>query len=301
MHRLLKQRHVQRASSLLIAWVAAGILISTGVPTATAATCCVWRLTNSKIPFYLVGTLHALSGSDYPLPKPYDEALHNSQRFFFEFNFNQEKEFAQKFKAAARYPKGQDIRQHVHPQTYQYLVRAFQLSHVNPSVFLPYKPWHLAGLWGIHGYSGVTTAHGVDAHFYRYAVRAHKEVGGLESVNEHIAVMSGMSDTEAELLLLDSITRYNKNLKRSDYDRLHRAWRHGDMNTLWALEQRFQAVNPGGDVRLLPARNVKWVPRIRAELNSGKPTAIVCGVNHMLGPNGLLALLHRNHYEFEQL
>src|SRR5262249_21244042 len=160
---------------------------------------------------------------------------------------------------------------------YQYLVRALQLSHVNPSVFLPYKPWHLAGLWGIYGYSGVTTAYGVGAAFFRCAGCTHKGVGGVGAGGAYIAGGSGMSGIESELLLLDSITRYNKNLKHSDYDRLHRAWRHGDMNTLWALEQRFQAVNPGGDVRLLPARNVKWVPRIRAEISSGKPTAVVCG------------------------
>ncbi len=45
---------------------------------------CVWRVTNAPAPFYLVGTIYALSGKDYPLPKPYAEALHNSQKFFFE-------------------------------------------------------------------------------------------------------------------------------------------------------------------------------------------------------------------------
>jgi uncharacterized protein YbaP (TraB family) len=43
------------------------------------------------------------------------------------------------------------------------------------------------------------------------------------------------------------------------------------------------------------------VPKIRAELNSGKPTSIVVGANHMLGPTGLIALLQRNGYKFEQL
>src|SRR3989442_12052365 len=39
---------------------------------ADAATACVWRVTNVPVPFYLVGTVHALAGSDYPLPKAYD-------------------------------------------------------------------------------------------------------------------------------------------------------------------------------------------------------------------------------------
>jgi len=53
-----------------------------------AATCCVWRITNVGHPFYLAGTIHALASSDYPLPKGYDEALHNSQRLVFEIRFD---------------------------------------------------------------------------------------------------------------------------------------------------------------------------------------------------------------------
>jgi len=298
---LLKQHAVKRTSRLFFGLFAGIIFASAGSSTSSAATCCVWRLTNSKTPFYLVGTLHALTSSDYPLPKPYREALQNSQRFLFEFDFRQSKEFSAKLRAAAKYPKGQDLRRHVHAQTYQYLARAFQLSGIKSNAYLEYKPWYLAGLWGIRGYNDLQSKYGVDNHFYREAGRAKKEVGGLASVDEHVAVMSGMSDLEGELILLDSIHRFTKNQKGSDFARLHRAWRRGDMATLWALDQHSQQVNPGGNIRLLAARNVKWVPRIRAEISKGKPTAIVCGVNHMLGPNGILALLHRNHYEFEQL
>ena len=47
--------------------------------------CCVWRVTNAEAPFYLVGSIHALSKKDYPLPSPYEVALKNSTRFVFEF------------------------------------------------------------------------------------------------------------------------------------------------------------------------------------------------------------------------
>ena len=70
---------------------------------------------------------------------------------------------------------------------------------------------------------------------------------------------------------------------------------------LWAEEQRFRKLDPGADVRLLDIRNVKWIPRIKAEMKSGKPTAIVVGAAHMLGKNGLIALLEREGYKVEQL
>src|ERR1700746_3975261 len=83
--------------------------------------CCVWRVTNAKAPFYLVGSIHALGKKDYPLPKPYDIALKDSTRFLFEFDPTQHAEFEKKFEAAAKYPPGQDIRSKVSPELLAWL------------------------------------------------------------------------------------------------------------------------------------------------------------------------------------
>src|SRR5207247_7766412 len=72
--------------------------------------CCVWRVTNAKAPFYLVGSIHALSKKDYPLPAPYEIALKDSGRLLFEFDPTQHAEFEAKFATAAKYPPGQDLR-----------------------------------------------------------------------------------------------------------------------------------------------------------------------------------------------
>ena len=77
--------------------------------------CCVWRVTNAKAPFYLVGSIHALSKKDYPLPAPYEIALRDSRRFLFEFDPNRHVEFEKKFEAAGKYPRGQDIRSKIDP------------------------------------------------------------------------------------------------------------------------------------------------------------------------------------------
>src|SRR5216110_3915289 len=76
---------------------------------------CVWRVTNAKAPFYLVGSIHALSKKDYPLPAPYEIALRDSRRFLFEFDPNRHVEFEKKFEAAGKYPPGQDIRSKIDP------------------------------------------------------------------------------------------------------------------------------------------------------------------------------------------
>src|SRR4029450_1755197 len=116
---------VRRSSGGLIALLVALTLI----PLATDAApqgkkfpkCCVWRVTNAKAPFYLVGSIHALSKKDYPLPKPYDIALKDSTRFLLEFDPSKHAEFQKKFEAAAKYPPGQDLRSKISPELLAWL------------------------------------------------------------------------------------------------------------------------------------------------------------------------------------
>ena len=277
---------------------------------SNAGTCCVWRITNVNHPFYLVGTIHALSGSDYPLPKPYDEAFRNSQRLVFEIKPDPQSDFPDKFALATCYKKGDDIRKHVHPQTWQFLGKQYGYSHFfefpwsignhRMAGIEELRPWAVAWMiWGIRGYNDVFNEHGVDNHMGYQGRRAGKELAGLESTDEHIQVLAGMSDIESELLLLDAVVRGDK--RRDDFNKMRAAWRKGDIDTMWELGLRERKLNPGADARLLDVRNVKWIPKIKAEINSGKPTSIIVGAGHYPGYNGLIKLLERQGYKIEQL
>src|SRR5882724_2880422 len=103
------------------AWVALVLVALTPLsaiavsPVKKFPKCCVWRVINAEAPFYLVGSIHALDKNDYPLPSPYDLALRDSKRIVLEFDPNRAAEFEKKFEAAAKYPRGQDIRSKIDP------------------------------------------------------------------------------------------------------------------------------------------------------------------------------------------
>jgi uncharacterized protein YbaP (TraB family) len=302
---LFKSQHVGCCRTII-----AGCVFACTAST-NAATCCVWRVTNAPAPFYLVGTIHALSGNDYRLPEGYYQALRDSKRLVFEMNPDLGSNFHEKFCRAAAYPKGDDIRRHVHPKTWQILevnfmnARLFGRGMKVGDYYLEYgmqqlRPWAIAAIfYGVRGYSDIHNRYGVDNYFARQARLSGKELAGLETVDEHVEVLHGMNDVESEIILLETIVYRDK--KRDEFNQTRATWRRGDTASLWAIHQHYRNLNPGADVRLLDMRNVKWVPKIRAELNSGKPTSIVVGAGHMLGPNGLIALLQRNGYKFEQL
>src|SRR6266404_8286532 len=113
-----------RKTGVLIASVLFTLALLPTIPARAAQAlpkCCVWRVTNAKAPFYLVGSIHALGKKDYPLPTPYETALKDSNRFVFEFDPTRHTEFEKKFEAAARYPRGQDIRSKVSPELLAWL------------------------------------------------------------------------------------------------------------------------------------------------------------------------------------
>lgn len=305
-----------RFSILVLA--ASAILIGRPV---TAGTCFVWKVSNAKAPFYLVGTIHALSSSDYPLPKPYEQALRDSNQLLFEMDMHPsaEYEFAKKFDVAAAYPNGDDIRHHIDAKAYVFLHKNFgysgllgpghglskfrevdQFGYHHIADIENLRPWAIAFyFWGIRGYNDVFSKNGVDNYLAFQARRLGKETKALETAEEHVAVLAGMSDTESELLLLDAIVRGDK--RRDDYNQMRAAWKKGDIDKMWELDQRERKLNPGAEARLLDLRNVSWIPKIKAEINGGKPTAIVVGAGHYPGYNGLLKLLEHQGYKIEQL
>ncbi len=268
-------------------------------------------MTNAKAPFYLVGSIHALSKSDYPLPSSYEIALKDSKRFVFEFDPNRHAEFERKFEAAAKYPPGQDIRSKIDPELLAWLrknilnVKADSRRGKRARVAgfdseLRYKPWWIAQhLAAPASYSKNSASHGLDNYFVDHAKMAGKEIGGLESVDEHVAVMGGMSDRDGEFMLRDALTQPTDGAK--EFSRMYKAWRRGDTAALWAGDARLRSQAPRIAARLVEDRNVKWVSRIEAELKTGKPTAIVAGALHFSGPRSVIALLQKRGYEIEQL
>jgi uncharacterized protein len=297
--------------ALLVALTLTPLFANAGQNGKKFPKCCVWRVTNAKAPFYLVGSIHALSKKDYPLPKPYDIALKDSTRFLFEFDPSQHAEFQKKFEAAAKYPSGQDLRSKISPELLTWLRN--NMFTVIPDARggngerlvsfdsqLRYKPWWIAQhLAAPASYSKTSTSHGLDNYFVDYAMKLGKEIRGLESVNEHVAVMGGLSDRDGEFMLQDALTQPDNGDKESG--RMYKAWRKGDTNALWAGDTPLRSKAPRIAARFVDDRNVKWIPRIEAELKTGKPTAIVAGALHFSGPRSVIALLQKRGYVIEQL
>jgi uncharacterized protein YbaP (TraB family) len=258
-----------------------------------------------------VGSVHTLDEDDYPLPAPYEIALKEAKRFLFEFDATRQAEFEKKLNAAAKYPPGQDIRSKIHPELLAWLRQNILTINGDPrrgkksrvegfDPGLGYKPWWIAQhLVDKSAYSNVTAVPGLDDYFLLRVQKMGREIGGLESVDEHVAVLGGLSDRDGEILLRDALAPHDNG--EAEFNRMRKAWRKGNTAALWAGDGRLRKKAPRIAARFVDERNRKWVPRIEAELERGKPTAIVAGALHFSGPSSIVKLLKKRGYKIEQL
>jgi len=227
------------------------------------------------------------------------DAFHESKQVLFEYDPNGDEGFATKFQDASKLPKGETIYNKLHPETLKFLQTRFRNSNVHFDLVKDWKAWRIAAIWGIRGWSNTSGAYGVDSYLAYHCRRLHKPTGGLETVDEHVEVLAGMSDAESEVMLLDDIVQGDK--RRGTYDRAVAAWKRGDVEAMWAEERRFRSEAPTISARLLDMRNLKWIPRIMGLIKQGKPTMIVAGAAHFAGPPSLIKLLELHGHKCEQL
>jgi uncharacterized protein YbaP (TraB family) len=261
---------------------------------------CVWKVTSGTNVLYLGGSIHALKSTDYPLPGAYNRAFDASDRLVCEVDPKALVDSSKGLFKAGQYPKGDSLKNHVDPRTYDYLRRVFGLLKVPESKFARYKPWFLSLTLQAPALHGMSETLGVEEFLIRRAHANSKPVLGLESAREHAEIFLGLTDRQSEAMLLILFLPAQRS-SGSRGDEIAKAWRRGDADTETRIMMDEFSNFPSLADRFLTDRNRKWLPKIEGYLQSGKTYFVVAGAAHMGGPNGVVALLRDRGYHIEQL
>jgi uncharacterized protein YbaP (TraB family) len=289
-----------RALAIAVAWLLVAYLSAFAEPAPvkpSGGKHCLWRITGTKAPVYLLGSIHRLRSVDYPLPSVIDQAIQQSQQFYFEIEPKRMDDFHHKVEAARRLPRGVEIKDKVHAKTWDYLRTGARGGNFD---WIHYKAWAIAKFVLDYPVHEPLSAHfGLDNYVLKKAMARGRPLHGLESVDEHAAVWTAMNDVESEAYLLRAIVYASKS--DAEVREMIAAWKVGDTNRLAALEDPPVREAPGLDARFLEWRNVRWIPKIEGAIKSGKATMIVAGAGHFSGPGNVLAMLRARGYQIEQL
>jgi uncharacterized protein YbaP (TraB family) len=246
----------------------------------------------------LGGSVHALPKDDYPLPAAYLRAFDASSRIAFEVDARALQESTKSLVQNGKYRRGDSLKNHVDARTYAYMRRLFGLMNIAEQNFSQYRPWFIVLMLQSASLRRSSPKAGVDEYFMKRAARRSMPVVGLESVQEHARIYSGLTDREGEILLLSTFIPSEPGPAKDD---LMKAWQRGDAETLARIMERDAQEFPAFNERLLGARNRAWMPKIDAFLESGHTYFVVVGAGHFGGSKGLLALIRAKGYQIEQL
>jgi len=289
----------------LIAFTLAATLLACGTAAAQAprapAKSFLWKVQAANGVLYLAGSVHALSADTYPLSPAFERAFQASGTLVEEIDLGDATQISASLKLLGKgvFQDGRTFDQVVSRDTLALVTE--RLKDTAPIEMLkPMKPWMVDLMIEMTDLQkkGLDPKFGLDQHFYDAAKAAGKPVVGLETAESQIDRLDQMPLAVQEQMLRSTVKELDA--ERGGLGSLVADWRRGDSaaleKTLLASFKDF----PAAYASLIVERNRNWMPQIEACLTRPSPCFVVVGAAHLVGPDGLLALLQRKGYRVEQ-
>jgi uncharacterized protein len=263
----------------------------------------VWVLRGPHATIYLAGSVHLLPAQSSTLPAAFDRAYADSKKLVMELDMGKIDPMAVAgwMSEHGTLPEGTTLRSLVGDARYQRLSTAAGELNAPVDLLNGQAPWvvglELADLEYMH--EGFDPQQGVEEQLVRRAQADAKATDGLETIDEELSGLEGLSH-EDQLRLLDQTLDDLKEPQQQMQEILS-AWRHGDAAQLAALLGREYRAFPALYRPLVTERNKRWLPKIEQLLNGNENTMVVVGALHLVGDGGLLELLRRAGFTATQL
>jgi len=263
----------------------------------------LWKVQGANNTVYLLGSIHLLKESNYPLAAAIESAFTNSEMAVFEADVAEMEQPAAQLKlmTKARLPEGETLKDQLSAPTYaQFLEHAKRLE-IPELVFSQFKPSLAAIMLAMLEIQklGFDPAYGVDKHFFDRARKAGKQTGALETVDFQINLVTEFTKEEGELLMKTTLKDIDNT--RQMYDDILKAWQTGDADALEKLINEALREAPVIAKRMLTDRNRNWLPKIRELLNGKKTAIVIVGAGHLVGREGVVELLKKEGLKVNQL
>ncbi len=265
----------------------------------------VWKL-NSDINsnFYIAGSCHVLSKSDYPLPDEFESAYANADRVIFETDMEaiMSPEIQMLLVSKGTYTGNDTLENKLSKKSYAIIAEYCNDNAIPIDILQKMKPWMAALTLMFFELEkiGVTPADGLEMYFNEKVKRDGKDTGGLEDVKEHVEYVSSMEE-ELDEAIVESFAKEIKELHVM-MKGITKAWKAGDEAALNEfLSESVRKDFPNLHKRIIIDRNRNWITPIEDLINSGKRTLVVVGVGHLVGEESVINLLRSKGHKIEKL
>lgn len=262
----------------------------------------IWKASGRQGAVYLVGSVHMLTRDFYPLNPALESAYKDSDLLVEELDLGEmlAPQAQMAMLTSGLLPAGQSLDAVVSKATLGLVTAHVAALGLPLEPLKRFKPWALAlTLLGMAWQkAGFEADLGLDKHFYDLAHAEGKPVQALETIQFQISRFDGMSMTDQDRLLAQSLQELET--ETAAVGTLARAWKAGDAATVERIVLQDVKSDPVMYRRLIVERNQAWLPTIEGLLARPRPAFIVVGAAHLVGPDGVLAALQAKGYTLEQ-
>lgn len=261
----------------------------------------LWRVRSDTATVWLLGSIHFMKADASPLSPAVERAFTKSSVVVFEADLGDLQRAAVGMIAAGGLDDGTKLEEVVPAPLYRKVVGRLEELGMGAATVGSMRPWMAAlTLTSLElSRAGYLGDQGIDATLYERAGRAGKERRGLETAEYQVSLFASLSDEEGLDFLRYTLEELDSVIPM--VDEIVAAWRAGETERLEALLAEGFDEHPELYRRFVTDRNRRWLPEIEALLGDGGGALVVVGSLHLVGPEGLVALLEAEGYEVTQL
>ena len=283
----------------------------------------LWKVTSPDGgELYLFGSIHAAKEALYPLPDAVMQAYASCDALAVEFDITTlNEEAAMPLYSAMLLTDGTTIADHFDDKTCKTMKAILQEAGSYSPLYDAFGPlfWETMLETAALEKANLDAANGVDSYFLSLAHESGREILEVESLDFQIALMT-CEEALRDACALVPLLAEHFDTCASYYAHLYEAYAKGDLDALeYFLSGSSERYGGTGDSALddlirsmyetgeewqseysIAARNESMAKAAAEYLASGKKVFFVVGAGHMVGPDGIPALLEGMGYTVER-
>jgi uncharacterized protein YbaP (TraB family) len=290
-------RHRALAAIVLV------VLVSTPVLAQKTGNQFMWKVEGpGGSSAYLLGSLHVLTADSYPLNATINKAFAESKTLVEEVDIDEMSDpmIMMAALSKAMLTDGRTLDQVIAPELFAEVKTRAEKAGLPMMALQRMKPWLVAItlMAPTLQAAGFKPELGVDRHFFDRAKDSGMKRQALETMAFQLDQFDTLPPKLQEALLKSTIDDLDTQV--SGVKDMALAWTFGDVTAIEKLTLASLQEAPELYQRLLVDRNLNWIPHVEACIKNNSGCFIVVGAAHLVGPDGLPALLIRKGFKVTQ-
>jgi uncharacterized protein YbaP (TraB family) len=261
---------------------------------AAAAEPAAWRVAGKNGgEVALLGSMHVLRESDYPLPALVDELYARADALVMEIDLDDldPASMQSALVTAALLPPNETLESVLDAGVYDEAARRASAMGLDIALLARVEPWLVAITMLDMGMRkmGFEAERGLEQYLVRKAAASHKEIIGLETIDQQVQIFDELSAHDQEALLEQTLDELEHG--GTLMGELANAWRAGELETL--TEDLLGDFDDFPELyeSLVVRRNAAWTDEIERMLGDGRRYLVVVGALHLVGRDSVVERL----------